>query len=911
MPQPTRTQAIKAHLEAKTWPDLAGMYNHDMEVQVNVAQDGGERVEGEFRGKQWLAWTDHLTTWKSFRIPYKANTEPEYEDKPMTFDLSKHVEGIGMTGWDWKNRCSRWFAYDFDALTGHSERHAKKLTDTELGDIREVVKSVPWVTLRTSTSGKGLHLYVYLNSPFNTANHHEHAAVARAILAMLTATTTFDFNRKVDICGSNMWVWHRKMYDRDTGERVGLQVVKTGEPLQTVPPNWKDHLNVVRGKSMKTRPAFVGTNLPTGDASGDITEDTFNELTGQRAKVELDAEHKAVIDYLAKSGAFWWFDPDHWMLVTHTYHLKQAHNILNLRGHFDTLATGTERGTDHNCFAYPLPRGAWAIRRYSPGTKESDTWEQDGSGWTKCFLNRELDFGSACRVSGGTEHPKGGQHFDSVDRMLKALTQLGVTIDVNNAYKDRTGLLKPHKEDGKVVVSIPATKEDQGHGMDGWIKSPKEWTRVVRINQPPKLEGESNLAFDDMIRHLINPDGVDCGWVIKAEGKWNEEPLVHVRAALDCMDYSKDDKVALIGENIFKPWRLINQPFQAEYPGDRTWNRFAAQLRFSPAAEPGDHKHWDMILDHCGTSLDAACRENPWCRANGIVKGCEYLRCWIASLIKEPGQPLPYLFFYSGEQNTGKSTFHEAIEILLTRGCMRADTALTSSGGFNGEFANSVLCVVEETDLRISKLAYARIKDWVTSRQISIHVKGATPYMIPNTTHWIQCANEPTACPVFPGDTRITMVQVPPLPPEKMIPKKELEKILEKEAPDFLASLLKLELPPSNDRLNIPILVTAEKLEAQNANKTELQTFVEEKCYNIPGHRISFSDFYEKFKETLPGNEVSKWSKKRVSMEIPSIFPKGKCTDDPNAYIGNITFDFAAEPGRPYYRDGIMIRNEK
>jgi hypothetical protein len=115
MPQPTRTQAIKTHLEAKTWPDLAGVYNHDMEVQVNVAQDGGERVEGEFRGKQWLAWTDNLTTWKSFRIPYKANTEPEYEDKPMSFDLSKHVEGIGMTGWDWKNRVSRWFAYDFDA----------------------------------------------------------------------------------------------------------------------------------------------------------------------------------------------------------------------------------------------------------------------------------------------------------------------------------------------------------------------------------------------------------------------------------------------------------------------------------------------------------------------------------------------------------------------------------------------------------------------------------------------------------------------------------------------------------------------------------------------------------------------------------------------------------------------------
>jgi hypothetical protein len=154
------------------------------------------------------------------------------------------------------------------------------------------------------------------------------------------------------------------------------------------------------------------------------------------------------------------------------------------------------------------------------------------------------------------------------------------------------------------------------------------------------------------------------------------------------------------------------------------------------------------------------------------------------------------------------------------------------------------------------------------------------------------------------------MIQVPPLTPEKLIPKKELIKLLEKEAPDFLASLLKLELPPSNDRLNIPILVTAEKLEAQNANKTELQIFIEEACYAIPGQRISFADFYAKFTEQLSPNEVGKWSKKRVSMDIPSIYPKGKCTDDPNAYIGNITFDFAVEAGKPYRRDGIMIRND-
>lgn len=907
---PTRTQAIKTFLTNKTWPDLAAMYNENMEVQVNVAQDGGTRVEGEYKGKQWLAWTDGLTTWKSFRIPFKANTDPEYTDTPMTYDLAAHVEGIGMTGWNWHRRISQWFAYDFDALTGHSDRHAKKLTESELGNIQEVVKSVPWVTLRTSTSGKGLHLYVFLKTPVETRNHHEHAALARAILANLTATTTFDFHKKVDICGGNMWVWHRKMYNglNKLDEKIGLKIIKTGEPLERIPNNWRDHLSVIRGRSMKTRPSFVEGNGAV--SSGDIMEETFNELTGQRTKTPLDKDHKRLLDFLQERNCMWWWDSDHWMLVTHTIHLKEAHNILDLKGVFETIATGTERGADHNCFAYPTPRGGWAVRRYSQGTKEADTWEQNGISWTKCMYNRELDFATACRVKGGVEHPKGGFHFKEVAKMIECLKVLGVELKVNQAYMDRVSLIKQHKEDGKLILSLPMLKTDQGQGMEEWIRGPKEWTRVVNYMVPPKLEAESDFTYDDLVRHVLTPDSVDCGWMLKTEGRWNDEPLVHVKAALDSMEYTASERTDIIGENIFKPWRLVNMPFQPEYPGDRIWNRNAAQLRFAPAPEPESHRHWDSIFEHCGKSLDAAVREHPWCKTNGIIKGSEYLRCWVSSLIKEPHEPLPYLFFYSAEQDTGKSTFHEALELLLTRGYMRADTALTSQGGFNGEFENVVLCVVEETDLKVSRVAYARIKDWVTSLNISIHRKQVTPYMIPNTTHWIQCANDRSACPVFPGDTRITMIHVPPLPAEMKLSKKDLIKLLEKEAPDFLASLIRLELPPSGDRLNIPILTTEDKLEAQSVNETELQSFIKEKCFAIDGQRLAFADFYEKFKETIPANSVINWSKKRVSMEIPSQFPKGKCTDDPNSFIGNITFDFTATPGKPYRKDGIFIRND-
>ncbi len=902
---PTRTESIKTFLTNSTWPDLAAMYNHDMEVQVNVAADGGTRIEGEYAGRQWLAWGDGINTWKSFRIPYKAKTEPEYQDRPMSYDLARHAEGIGMTGWDWGKRVSRWFAYDFDALIGHSDRHSKKLTETELGNIRDIVQKVPWVTLRTSTSGKGLHLYVFLKTPHETRNHDEHAALARSILSMLTATTTYDFNTKVDICGSNMWVWHRKMFDLETKERIGLKVIKTGEPLDHLPVNWRDHLNVIRGKSKKTRPSFVDGSVI---GSGDVAEDTFNELTGQRNKTPLDKEHKALLDYLRDSGSMWWWDNDHWMLVCHTHNLKQAHNILNLRGVFETLATGTEVGHDHNCFAYPLPRGAWAVRRYSQGVKEADTWDQDGNSWTKCYLNREIDFDTACKLKKGCEHPKGGYQFPLVGDMMSALKTLGVELECNDAYGDRTGLLKLHKEDGKIIVSIPATKEDKGVGMEGWIKAPKEWQRVVHYKVPPKLEAESNISTDDLVRHVLTPDNADCGWMLKTDGTWNDEPLVHVRAALDSMAYTPTEQKDIIGENVIKPWKLVNRPFEPEYPGDRVWNRNAAQLKYVPAPEPESHKHWDMILEHCGKSLDDAIRVHPWCIANGIMKGSEYLKCWMTSLIKEPHQPLPYLFFWSKEQDTGKSMFHEAFELLLTRGYMRADTALTSQGGFNGEFENVVLCVVEETDLSQSRVAYARIKDWVTSLNISIHRKQVTPYMIPNTTHWVQTANGPQFCPILPGDTRIVMIHVPILDEKIKIPKKDFVKLLEKEASDFLGSLMKLELPASGDRLNLPVITTEDKREVQAVNESELDMFIEKYCYDILGTRIAFSEFYDKFTETLPPNEVQKWSSKRVSMELPRRIVKGKCTDNPNIFLGNLTFDPNEAESAPYVKYDLVIR---
>lgn len=869
----TKTEAIKAFLNAKTFSDLADMYCHDMECQITVAQDNGERVTGDFKGKQWHGYTDGIQTWKPIRIPMKANTEPEYEDSPMSWDLNDHAEGIGMTGWDWKSKISRWVAFDFDAITGHSEKHTKKLSDEELEAIRVALQNIPYVTIRRSTGGKGLHVYVFLN-PIETVNHTEHAAVARAILSHLSAIASFDFNIKVDTCGGNMWVWHRKM----TPENRGLEILKKGETLANTPANWRDYLSVVSGRRTKNLPRFVDP----GD------EDVFSQMTGQRLRIKLDATHKKVINYITDRypSAIWW-DAEHYMLVTHTALLKEAHKALELKGQFDTLAEGKELGADINCFGFPLNNGAWSLRRYTKGVAEHPFWTQDGKDWTTIIYNRDATLNQIACVFKGVEKPSGGFWFENAESAIEAAKSLGVDLDLPEAVKKRQDVtLKMHKS-GKLIAEVP--KKD--HPMPGWVLEGKNYKKMFSVKVPDEDENEVS-QLDERIRHVITEAGDDCGWLLLADGEWHQEPFQHIKVFVKGLGYKPSEEAALLGGNITQCWKLVNLPFREEYPRDRQWNRYGARLRFNPSINRDslNYPTWAKVLNHLGASLNDVVQNHEWCKANNIISGADYLKCWIASMFKEPSEPLPYLFFH-GEQNSGKSLFHEMISLLMTKGVARADTALTNTSNFNGELEGAVLCVVEETDMRKNAAAYNKIKDWVTSRQLSIHKKGRQPYLIPNVTKYVQCSNTHYACPVFPGDSRVTMIFVDQIPADQIIPKKEIIPLLEAEAPDFLAELFNLELPNSNDRLNIPCLATQDKTAAEESNKSLLLMFMDECCHYAPGYKVTFKEFREKFQEWLEPNQIQYWGKNRIAIE----FPIGKYVkaNDPasNAVIiGNMSF---------------------
>jgi len=872
----TRAVVIANFLNAHTRQDLAALYNLKMECQVNVAQDEGQPVEGEFKGRKWRAWSDGSQTWKSFRIPYNAATNPEYTDVEVKFDFAKHVEAIGMTGWDWVEKVSRWVAFDFDAITGHSELHSHKLTEEQLQEVLNVVQNISWVQARKSASGKGVHLYVFLK-PVPTANHHEHAAVARSILAKMSALTGFDFNSKVDICGGNMWVWHRKM--RGT---AGFEIIKNNtECLEDIPTNWRDHVKVVKGVKKRVTPDFV-------EKSG---EDLFDELSGQYTRVPLDEEHKKLLEYLKSKGdAVWWWDTERHMLVTHTVYLKEAYTDLSMRGIFDTVSTGKDRGSDHNCFLFPNRHGSWVVRRFSPGCTEHISWTQDKQGWTRCYLNKDPDLQTVARAFGGVELPNnGGYQFHEAEVAAQVASKLGAKIDIPVLAGTREAILKEQK-DGRIIIELEADKNDNAKALLGWARVKTKWKRV--FDAPKHTSEMETPTCDDVIRHVVTEiERTNAGWFINVEGHWQKEPLEHVRPVLANLGHPTDMLQPIIGLCVQRSWREVNKPFQPEYIGNRDWNRRGAQLKYvpNPDAENLKYPTWLKILNHLGASLDEAVKQNEWAKDNAILKGSDYIKCWIASLIQKPFAPLPYLFFF-GPQDCGKSVFHEALELLFTRGVVMADHSLVSQSGFNGELANAVLCVIEETDLSKAKFAYNRVKDWVTGRTIQIHEKGKTPYQIPNSTHWVQCANDHTYCPTFSGDTRITVIRVDPIPPMKLIPKMHLIELLVKEAPDFLGALTALELPNPVSRLSIPIIATVEKLNIENNNQSLIEKFIEEKCHYVPGKFIHFSEVHLKFIEWLPQEIRHEWGKIRFGREFPSQFPKGNYTDN-QVCIGNISWE--------------------
>ncbi|MGN6545771.1 MAG: primase-helicase family protein, partial [Aureliella sp.] len=675
----------------------------DLELQVNVSPRGGQPVHGKAN-----TYTNGSVEWFSFRIPKGAATEPHWKDFPLRYNLNEHVDAIGCTGWNWRRKVSKWVGFDFDSIVGHAA--GVGITDDQLRTIRDAVSNLPFVEVRKSTGGLGLHLYVLLDD-IPCKNHTEHAAIGRCVLAKISEQVNMDLLTHVDACGGNMWIASR----RATEENDGFGLIKPSETtFKELPANWKDHVAVVS----RSRPRVSISGVRQSE------EDMFVALTSSNRRVPLDEMHLKIRDALAAKGCAVWVQ-DHYLLQTHTKLLAQLHEELELNGVFETNSPGKNL-SEPNCFGFPLENGCWKFYRFGQGTVEHRTWTQDGKSWTTCFYNRGATLEAAAAKTGGKLLANNGYEYKTLKQAVDAINLLNggsITIGADDQELLTRKATLNRTKDGQLRIDVARTKDD-GEDLENWTSQKKgHWSQIIPINA--ETSDKKILDYDNIIRCLETPSNRAAGWaVVKPNGQWTHKGASSIKTVLQAKGHEKPEAECLMGAAEMSPWRLVSIPFAPEYPGDRQWNLNAPQLRYKPAAPDDDdhnspHPHWDLILDHVGSSLNDSLETEAWAQDAGVVTGAAYLKCWMASLIRDPFGPLPYLFLF-GPENSGKSILHEAFSLLVTGGVVKADRSLTSMNEFNGELEGCVLAVVEEKNIAATPGAHNRIKDLVTSPTISI-----------------------------------------------------------------------------------------------------------------------------------------------------------------------------------------------
>lgn len=877
------------------WGDDPGRFETQILCKTGTPIEGTNKFEDLETGEKWgpLRW------------PRNAYSVPEGIDPVLTYDIMKRVKAIGTTWWDWRNRQTIRLGFDIDSVIGHAPG---------VGVDKETIEQfsafdIPYLTILRSTRGLGRHIYIEFGEPFPvTQNHHEHAAIARALLPRLTRDArkqgfNVDFEAEKDVCGGVMWIHHVNA----TNENHGYEMIKPATGFLTaedVPVNWRDHLSVVTGSRSKV---LVKGWTPGGETSGDELDDMSNANT----KIALDEQHEKVLDALEDTGyTVMWVD-DHHLCQTHTCALKDVHERLELKGFFETDAPGDDPGKP-NCFMRPRPDGSWDVFRFGQGTSEHALWDSAGE-WTHILFNVQPTFEQVMIQCGGEKHvdDRLGYVFSEPSAVEEALQALKIEYSLPERAHDNRVMYLNQRDDQLPVLTVEKQRSDKPVDFKGFAKTSKGWQKLFNVQLDIKEDtrlDELFLKFDNDVRALkqrnfndsASKGGSIIGWVINdASQAWVEVSADNVSLVMKSLGYSDIDM--LKGDALYNSWQLTNEPFKPEYPGGRKWNRDAPQLRYQPAKldidEVPHHPWWDRYLNHLGSDLDDYLKDLDWPEEWNIRTGGDYIKVWLACMIRYPFDKLPYLFMWGG-QATGKSMFYESIQLLITNGVAPADKALTSKEGYNGELANCVLAYIDETNVGLAgREAYNRLKAWTTGLTIPIHAKYQQVVEVVNTCHFVQLANELEALPVFRGDERVTALQVPVI--IDPVPKHKFMAHLEDEAPHFLYTLMNWDLPDAPSRLRMPVIVTQSKLSAIEINEDLLMNFVADNCYETAGAKIRMEDFYRQFMESMSEAEQKAWSKRSVKKKLSDFFPVGRGPGNVD-YIGNITFNPDVDESEPF-----------
>ncbi|WP_442485807.1 primase-helicase family protein [Aeoliella sp. SH292] len=679
-------------------------------------------------------------------------------------EISKDAKllNLGTAGWDYVEQQVTCIGIDIDT----DDNHASGLDQGRFESVFEAVKMVPWLEVRRSSGGKGLHCFAHVSEPVKIGGRKESSALALAVLEVASRITGCDLKAAKDCAGGNLWI-----YKADAAPNA-FEVIKpatdTLNPTD-LPPGWRDLEKSKRSQSIRCAPSTV----------------------------ELSPAHLQIQDQVQAEGFTFIYVPELGCFHTHTKALEQAAKKHSYRGLFRTNSAGTDPGTP-NCHMWPLPGGAFLVMRFGDA-QEDTSWYRSPKG-AYAYLNVSVPFDKAVHHFAKNNSSKGYEFgHDALRQFLEAI---GVAVDVPEMFGDRKLFVKQTKDEARITVA----KGDTDGPLEDWTVASGTWQRSFLIPPPDEAFAYADsIRASEVVRAVSNEAGSDK-WFVRNGEKWIGTNAGEVKNVLV---YQSIHPASAMGRMRQEPYELVYEPVKPEYLDGKRWNRGAPQLACEPADVALDTPTWDALFEHIGKGLDEDVAADPDCQRLGITTGADYLRIWVKLLIERPSQRTPYLFLYSRENNTGKSTFAVSLSYLINPGVAEINQE-AFTGTFTSELEGKVLCLIEELDLRDShNKAYAMLKRILTSPTLTIRRMRTDAYEVPNFTHFIHTANDANFVPCESNDVRLVMIGVSRI--EEFIEQDVLNQCLRDEAPSMLRKLFDMPLPERCGRFWLPVVQTTLK----------------------------------------------------------------------------------------------------
>jgi hypothetical protein len=143
--------------------------------------------------------------------PKNGHTGPPVDNRDEYAINFAKVERVGSNGWGWLDLVSVWFAWDIDAIkVAGEDGHERGLTAEEIEDLIAKLKTLGYVFINRSKSGKGFHVFVLVsNAP--AKNRQEHYRNRKRVELKISADLGINFAEKKDKQQAGVvWLWAKE-----------------------------------------------------------------------------------------------------------------------------------------------------------------------------------------------------------------------------------------------------------------------------------------------------------------------------------------------------------------------------------------------------------------------------------------------------------------------------------------------------------------------------------------------------------------------------------------------------------------------------------------------------------------------------------------------------------------------------